>query len=84
MTEDQKKICIGLGNVSYLPACFDKRFGNNLASIAQTEPEKELSEKQIEWMFRLLYKYRRQLPRTYEKHKGNPLCSRKSPRKQVA
>lgn len=79
MTEDQKQICTALGKVSYLPASFDKRFGNNLHGIAQMTPEKELTEKQNEWMFRLLYKYRNQLPETYERHKLNPLCSQKEP-----
>lgn len=76
MTEEQKYICMQLGNVSYLPASFDKRFAKNLSSLVQTQPEKELTEKQIEWMYRLLYKYRKQLPRTYEKYKNNPLCSK--------
>jgi hypothetical protein len=51
MTKEQQDICLALGKVSYLPA----------------EPEKELSEKQNEWMYRLLYKYRKQLPNTYER-----------------
>lgn len=44
MTKDQQEICIALGNVRYLPASFDKRFGNNLSSIAKTTPGKELTE----------------------------------------
>lgn len=76
MTEDQLKICKALGEVSYLPASFDKRFGNNLCGIAQLTPDKELSDKQVEWMFRLLYKYRRQLPNVYDQFKDNPFCSR--------
>lgn len=77
MTKDQQLICVNLGRVRYLPGTFDKRFGNKLSSIAQVSPEKELSEKQVEWMYRLLYKYRKQLPKTYELNKNNPLCSRK-------
>jgi hypothetical protein len=74
MTNEQQTICKALGTVRYLPASFDKRFGNNLCSLAETQPEKELSEKQNEWMYRLLYKYRKQLPRTYEKFKHNEFC----------
>jgi hypothetical protein len=77
MTEDQKLICRALGAVNYLPGSFDKRFGNNLSQMAKENPEKELSEKQNEWMFRLLYKYRKQLPLPYHTHKDNPLCSPK-------
>jgi hypothetical protein len=76
MTPEQNDICTALGKVTYLPASFDKRFGNNLYGLAQSQPEKELSEKQNEWMYRLLYKYRKQLPKTYERYKANPLCSR--------
>jgi hypothetical protein len=81
MTIEQKEICLALGRVTYLPGSFDKRFGNNLSGLAQSQPEKELTEKQNEWMFRLLYKYRKQLPGTYEKYKGNPLCAQAEPRK---
>lgn len=52
MTVDQIDICKALGNVRYLPASFDKRLGNNLAGLAESHPEKELTEKQNEWMYR--------------------------------
>lgn len=83
MTTEQIEICKALGKVRYLPASFDKRFGNNLCSLSFTQPEKELSEKQNEWMYRLLYKYRKQLPVTYEKYKSNPLCSQREDKKPV-
>jgi len=77
MTPEQLEICLNLGNVSYLPASFDKRFGRNLHSLAQTNPTKELSDSQNEWMYRLLYKYRKQLPNTYKKYKSNEFCNKK-------
>ena len=77
MTKEQIEICNNFAIVRFMPASFDKRFAGNLTSLAKYSPEKELTEKQNEWMFRLLYKYRKQLPKTYEKHKGNPLCSKK-------
>jgi hypothetical protein len=83
MTTDQKQICLSLGKVSYLPASFDKRFGYNLHSLAIHDPEKELSEAQNEWMYRLLYKYRKQLPETYNRFKDNPFCSRLEKRTKV-
>jgi hypothetical protein len=82
MTQDQIYICVALGDVRYLPASFDKRFGLNLCAIAESTPDKELTEKQNEWMYRLLYKYRKQLPETYSRFKDNPMCSQKEPRKQ--
>lgn len=75
MTQEQIEICRVLGGVNYLPGSFDKRLGKDLCAYSNIEG-KELSEKQNEWMFRLLYKYRKQLPNTYNKHKDNPLCSR--------
>jgi hypothetical protein len=71
MTKDQYDICKALYlQVKYFPGSWDKRIGTTLYYLD------ELSEKQNEWMYRLLYKYRRQLPALYDKHKDNPLCSR--------
>lgn len=75
MTDDQKNICVKLGNVKYLPGTWDKRMGNSLCNIALNSPDKELTDKQNEWMYRLLYKYRKQLPVTYEKFKHVEFCS---------
>lgn len=76
MTEHEIKIAKNLGNVSVLPGGFDKRFIRQVSSIANNNPEQELSEKQKEWMLRLVYKYRRQIPKTYEYCKKDPRCSR--------
>jgi hypothetical protein len=78
MEDYQQKICLALGNVRYLPGSFDKRFALNMSSIARLQPEKVLSKSQNEWMFRILYKYRKQLPALYQLHKDNPLCTQKS------
>lgn len=80
MTADQIEISLALGNVRYLPASFDKRFGQNASSRARTEPGKELSDSQNEWLLRILYKYRKQLPALYKKHEKNPYCSQKPKR----
>lgn len=77
MTSEQIEISLQLGKATYLPGSFDKRLGLSLSSMAQTHPEKELSDKQNEWMYRLLYKYRNQLPNTFKKYSSNPLCSKK-------
>jgi len=63
-----------LSECSMLPGGWDKRFIKNLASL---KPDADLTESQIEWIFRLLYKYRAQLPQLYKQHQNNPLCSRK-------
>jgi hypothetical protein len=75
MTEEQISICKSLGSVIYLPGSWDKRLGMTLFYAANNTTSLELTEKQNEWMYRLLYKYRRQIPATYEKFKDNPMCS---------
>ena len=71
MTIDQLRICKALFSVRYLPGSWDKRMGKSLYYLT------ELTESQNEWMYRLLYKYRKQLPSLYESHKNNPLCTKK-------
>ena len=75
MTAEQIIICTAFGRVSFLPGSFNKRLGNGLYAIATSDTGKELSEKQNEWMYRLLYKYRKQIPDVYEMYKDNHLCS---------
>jgi len=75
MTASEHQICRALGNVRFLPATFDKRFAGNASSWGI---EKELSEGQKEWIYRILYKYRKQLPKLYELHKNHPHCSKKT------
>jgi hypothetical protein len=77
MTIEQVVICKALGSVRYSAGSFDKRFGNNLSGIAENDSARELTNSQNEWMFRLLYKYRNQLPALYERFKGVPDCSKK-------
>lgn len=78
MTTEQIEISIALGDVTYLPGSFNKRLGLALHYMAINNPEKELSESQNEWMYRLLYKYRRQIPSVYEKYKANEFCNDKN------
>lgn len=75
MTTDEQKICIALGSCRYQPGSFDKRLGNNLHDQAVTL--QLITESQREWMYRLLYKYRKQLPNLYSLHKNHPYCKPK-------
>ena len=77
MTSEQQNILIALGSVRCLPATFDKRFTRNLSAAAKNNTAYELSESQIKIMYSLLYKYRKQLPATYEKYKNHPDCKPK-------
>jgi len=68
MTQSQLIITTALAQVRYLPGSFDKRLGQGLYKLP------ELTAKQDEWMYRLLYKYRKQMPGIYERYKDNPNC----------
>jgi len=74
MTPQQLEICLSLGNVKYGFSSWDKRMG---ISLSLTPDDHDLTAKQDEWMYRLLYKYRKQLPMTYEKYKDNEFCKYK-------
>lgn len=75
MTQDEYDICTALGNCRFAPATWDKRFAFSVSGKA--ERGGELTETQREWIYRLLYKYRKQLPRLYNIHKAHPHCQQK-------
>lgn len=77
MTTEQIDIATNLGRGKYAPGTFDKRFANDMAAMAKFNCSKELTERQNEMLYRLLYKYRKQLASCYEKYKTNPLCKPK-------
>lgn len=77
MTKEQIEIITNLyKKVTMLPGTWDKSFVRKLYSTDWTK-EKVLTDKQEEWIYRLLYKYRRQIPHIYEKHKTNPFCAKR-------
>lgn len=80
MTGDEILIISKLTAVRFLPGSWAKRFVNDIASIAK--PETELSEKQSEWIYRLLFTYRKQVPHTYSKYKHHKHC-RKAPKQTL-
>lgn len=75
MTSEQHEIIKGLRIARMLPGSWDKSFSEKLYF---SKPDFKLSETQSEWIFRLLYKYRKQLPDLYEKHKDNDFCKAKT------
>lgn len=80
MTNDEQTICKAIGTVRFLPGSWDKRFANNMAALAVSDPQVELSAGMKEWIYRILYKYRRQLPVVYNRFKDHPHCNQKSKR----
>ena len=77
MTPDQIEIATSLSNCKLPFGSFDKNFIGDMHHFAKFKPSKDLSEKQNEMLFRLLYKYRNQLPGCYQKHKHNIFCAPK-------
>ncbi len=78
MTDDQIKIALALDRVTFLPGTWTKRFARSMTAIAEAKPDTEITEAQNEWLYRLLYKYRRQIPNTYAGYQTNLLCGPKN------
>jgi hypothetical protein len=59
MTDDERAAVAGLWRCTFLPGSWDKRFAR---ALAQRDASKPLSDKQRDWLWRLVWKYRRQIP----------------------
>ncbi len=77
MTTEQIEIINALTQVTMLPGSWDKRF---VSKIVHTPTDKTLTESQNEWLYRLLYKYRRQTIPVYKKYAQNEFCRPKGPK----
>jgi len=75
MTAEQDEIICGLRGASLQLGSWDKSF---VQKLYFSKKDFKLSPAQIEWIYRLLYKYRAQLPVLYEKHKENEFCKPKN------
>lgn len=52
----------------------EDRFLNQLGEKYYVEPGYELSERQRDWLFSILHKYRRQLPELHRRHCKDKEC----------
>lgn len=68
MTQEQIEISQALFKYTYLPGSFEKRFASSMRAISETNPHYELTEKQKGQLYRQLKRYRRQIPKTFEKY----------------
>jgi hypothetical protein len=74
MTADEIIIVHNL-NCCRLPmASWTKRFVRDVHSQSLNNPESELTDKQKEWIYRLVYTFRKQIPGTYKKCINNKFC----------
>jgi hypothetical protein len=76
MTPEQIEIALSFNRVTFLPGSWNKMFAHSLNSQAKNRPELELSKAQDEWMYRILYTFRKQIPDVYQKYCNNPNCKK--------
>lgn len=76
MTPEEKEIAIGFMHVVFLPGSWNKRFAKSMIYNAVQQPDQELTDSQKEWLYRLLYTYRKQMPELYNKYQNNPNCKK--------
>lgn len=71
MTTGEKLIAEQLHEkVTFLPASYDKRFARDMHYAVTDSPDKELTVNQRNYLYKLLHKYRRQLPETYQQYQS--------------
>jgi len=73
MTDEQIEICSAFHYVVF-DSLLTKVIAVNLYNKSIHKPKYELSESQNEFIFMILYEYRRQMPALYEKYKDNEFC----------
>lgn len=76
MTREQIEIALSFNKITFLPGSWNKRFATSIYYQAKNKPEEELTEKQNEWIYRILYTYRKQIPEIYQKYSNNPNCKK--------
>lgn len=62
VTELQQLRARALAQCTMMPGSWEKRFARDMASIAAARPESNLSPKQMEWITKLSWRFRRQMP----------------------
>lgn len=78
MTPEEVEISLAFDQVEFQMASWAKRFARDMNSVARQNPKFDLTPEQSEWIFRLLYRYRKQLPALYNKYQYHPLCNYKA------
>lgn len=79
MSADELLIVEKLSGCNYAPGTWSKRFITDMFHIAKASSEYLLAEPQREWIYRVLYQKRKQVPFTYEKFKSHPHCRKLKP-----
>lgn len=77
MTEAERHIIRSLDNCRLKAFSWSKSFIRNMAALEKSKPETVLSENQKEWLLRMVFMYRKQLPSLYALLRHIPECSKK-------
>lgn len=76
MSADELLIVEKLSGCRYAPGTWSNRFITDLALLAKENSSYILTEPQKEWIYRLLYILRKQVPFTYKKFQKHPHCKK--------
>ncbi|MCY7361528.1 MAG: hypothetical protein LH629_05590, partial [Ignavibacteria bacterium] len=69
MRAEEIEIIIALNNIDFSNADFDRKFVKTIYQFINAEPEVELSDEQRTWLFKLLNKYKSEVPEVFIKYK---------------
>jgi hypothetical protein len=83
MTIDEQHIIEKLGLLRLQAGSFDKRFIHGLNAKRLSTPGQEITDGQREWIYRMVYKYRKQLSSVYGRFKNHEYCKPKKSTKAV-
>ena len=64
MTDEQRDMARALGQCSFLPGSWDKRFARDMAAMAE-DPDAALTRRQAETLMEVCHRYRRQIGREW-------------------
>lgn len=62
MTPRQLEIIAALDRVTFPPATSQKRFARDMVALARAKPDHVLTEKQADYLTKLAWRFRRQMP----------------------
>lgn len=76
MSTDELLIIGKLAVCNYAPGTWSNRFIADLSLLEKENSSYILTEPQREWIYRVLYQMRKQVPFTYDKFKSHPHCKK--------
>lgn len=67
MSDEEREAATALSKCTFVPGTPPKRFARDMASAARHKPDLELTDGQRKYLFDLLHRFRRQIPKTHAK-----------------